>query len=54
MANPIRLLQVLGSSRFGGGTAVVFSLIDMAREHGLLARLLSEDDETLEAAGREG
>jgi glycosyltransferase involved in cell wall biosynthesis len=54
VAKPVRVLQVLGGSPFGGGAAVVFSLIDMAREHGLSVTLESEDAETIQMARARG
>jgi glycosyltransferase involved in cell wall biosynthesis len=49
-----RVLHVIGSSKFGGATLVVFSLVDMARQHGLEAEVLTDDPTTVLACGEQG
>jgi len=50
----IRVLHVVGSSKFGGATKVIFSLIAMARQHGLEAEILTDDPLTIEACQERG
>lgn len=47
--NNLSVLHIVGSSKFGGGTMVVFSLARMAQEHGLKPAMLTDDPETMEA-----
>ncbi len=54
MKREIRILHVIGSSRFGGATGVVFSLANMAREHGLAVDILTSNPDTLEHCRRRG
>ncbi|MFH1615847.1 MAG: glycosyltransferase family 4 protein [Planctomycetota bacterium] len=48
------VIHIVGNSKFGGGTTVIFSLIEMARRHGWDAAILSDDPVTVEAAGKLG
>lgn len=41
------VLHIIGSSRFGGGTMVAFSLAEMARQHGFKPAMLTDDPETI-------
>lgn len=46
--NPKRsVLHIVGSSKFGGATNIILSLVDMARQKGLNAAILTDDIETI-------
>ena len=48
MQRAFRVVHVLGASRYGGATGVVFSLVDMACSHGGKAEILTDDPVTIE------
>jgi len=54
MAGSLRLLHVVGSSKFGGGSAVVLALGEVAREHGLEVDVLTTDPLSMEMCRRHG
>lgn len=43
----LSVLHIVGSSKFGGATMVVFSLVEMARRHGWRTAILSDDLATI-------
>lgn len=50
----LKLAHVLGNSAFGGDTVYVYSLLEMAAEHGIEADLIAGDPEVLEQARLRG
>ena len=41
------ILHIIGHSKYGGGTMVVFSLVEMAKVHGLRPAILTDDPATI-------
>lgn len=50
----LRLAHVLGNSAFGGDTVYVYSLLEMAAQHGIEAELIAGDPEVLDQARERG
>lgn len=45
---PLRALQIIGDSKFGGATLVVYDLVNMLRDHGIDVQVLATDKKTID------